>query len=126
MIFHKNSPVLTNGTFLNNFKLFPSLGFAGGGLEDNAVRKKYGLPAFESDPLPSDTTALGNHKISIDSDWVDFEATVSTSEDQIAITPGYLQKEWVEDGRRYFHYKMASKMLNIYSIDLSPLRTLQN
>ena len=112
-----HSPVLENGTFLNNFKLFPSLGYAGGGLEDDAVRKQYGLPPYASDPLPSDTTALGNHTLSIDSDWVDFETTVSTSEDQVAIAPGYLQKEWVEDGRRYFHYKMDSKMLNIYSFN---------
>lgn len=112
-----HSPVLANGTFLNNFKLFPSLGFPGGGLESDRVRKKYGLPAYESKPLPSDTTALGNHTLSVDSDWVEFEATVSTSEDQIAIAPGYLQKEWVEDGRRFFHYKMDSKMLNIYSFN---------
>ena len=31
---------------------------------------------------------------------------MSTAEDQIAIAPGYLQKEWVEDGRRYFSYEM--------------------
>ena len=36
--------------------------------------------------------------------------------DQIAIAPGYLQKEWVENGRRYFHYKMDAPILNIYSI----------
>ncbi len=113
----KHSPVLANGTFLNNFELLPFLGYPGGGLEDDEVREEYGLPAYESAPLPSDSTALGNHKISKDSDWIDFEATVSTSEDQIAIAPGYLQKEWVEDGRRYFHYKMDSKMLNIYSFN---------
>lgn len=113
----EHSPVLSNGTFLNNFKLFPSLGFPGGGLEDDGVRKKYGLSALKSKPLPSDSTALKNHTLSRDSDWVDFEATVSTSGDQIAIAPGYLQREWIENGRRYFHYKMDSKMLNLYSFN---------
>ncbi|MEO9869692.1 ABC transporter permease/M1 family aminopeptidase [Ekhidna sp.] len=113
----EHSPVLRNGTFLNNFKLFPSLGFPGGGLEDDEVRKKYGLAPYPSKSLPSDTTALGNHQLSRDADWVDFEATISTSEDQTAIAPGYLQEEWVENGRRYFHYKMDSKMLNIYSFN---------
>lgn len=116
-LLRKHSPVLANGTFLNNFELLPFLGYPGGGLENDEVRKKYGLPAYESAPPPSDTTALGNHKISKDSDWIEFETIVSTSEDQIAVAPGYLQKEWTADGRRYFHYKMDSKMLNIYSFN---------
>ena len=36
---------------------------------------------------------------------------VSTSPDQIALAPGYLQREWEEDGRRYFHYTMDSPIL---------------
>ncbi|GIT23132.1 MAG: hypothetical protein CM1200mP40_28140 [Gammaproteobacteria bacterium] len=35
-----------------------------------------------------------------------YEAIVSTSHDQIAVTPGYLEREWEQNGRRYFHYKM--------------------
>ncbi|MEH6537516.1 MAG: M1 family aminopeptidase [Psychroserpens sp.] len=114
----RNSPVIANGTFLNNFQLFPNLGYDGGReLTDDKTRKKYDLPPNELRPHPSDSSALGNTYISRDSDWVDFEATVSTSEDQIAIAPGYLQKEWVEDGRRYFHYKMDSKILNFYAFN---------
>jgi aminopeptidase N len=40
---------------------------------------------------------------------------VSTSPDQIAITPGYLRDEWVEAGRRYFHYKMDAPIVNFYT-----------
>jgi ABC-2 type transport system permease protein len=97
--------------------LFPSLGYKGGELTDDKTRKKYGLAPNKLKPHPSDSTALGNTYISKDSDWIDFEATVSTNEDQIAIAPGYLQKEWVEDGRRYFHYKMDSKILNFYAFN---------
>ncbi len=39
---------------------------------------------------------------------------VSTSADQIALAPGYLQREWTENGRRYFHYKMDRPMLPFY------------
>ena len=28
---------------------------------------------------------------------------------------GYLQKEWTENGRKYFHYKMDSPIMNFYS-----------
>jgi ABC-2 type transport system permease protein len=113
-----NSPVRGNGTFINNAQIFPSLGYnSGGELTDDEVREKYDLPKNELKPPPTDTTALSNTYIARDADWIDFEATVSTSEDQIAIAPGYLQKEWVEDGRRFFHYKMDSKILNFYAFN---------
>jgi ABC-2 type transport system permease protein len=117
-LLRKNSPVLYNGTFINNFQLFPSLGYdSGSELQDNEVRKKYGLPENDLKPEPTDSTALRNTYISKDADWIDFEATVSTSSDQIAIAPGYLQKEWKEGDRHYFHYKMDSKILNFYAFN---------
>ncbi|WP_347173730.1 ABC transporter permease/M1 family aminopeptidase [Polaribacter uvawellassae] len=116
--YRQNSPVRANGTFINNFQLFPSLGYsAAGELTDDSTRKKYDLPKNNLRPHPSDSTALGNTYISKDSDWIDFEATVSTSKDQIAIAPGYLQNEWTEGDRRYFHYKMDSKILNFYAFN---------
>ncbi|MDG5491382.1 M1 family aminopeptidase [Psychroserpens sp. SPM9] len=117
-IITRHSPIIKNGTFVNNFQLFPSLGYSSNReLTDDKTRQKYDLPPNKLKPHPSDSSALGNTYISKDSDWIDFEATVSTSEDQIAIAPGYLQKEWVEDGRRYFHYKMDSKILNFYAFN---------
>ncbi|QMU64258.1 MAG: hypothetical protein GKR88_08135 [Flavobacteriaceae bacterium] len=117
-LLNNNSPVINNGTFINNFQLFPSLGYAPGReLTDDKTREKYGLPKNDLQPHPSDSTALGNTYISKDADWIDFEATVSTSEDQIAIAPGYLIKEWKESKRRYFHYKMDSKILNFYAFN---------
>ena len=111
----RHSPVKSNGTFINS-GIFPSLGYNSNlELQDDETRKKYGLPKNTLRPYPTDSTALSNTYISKDSDWIDFETTVSTSEDQIAIAPGYLQKEWVKDGRRYFHYKMDSKILNFYA-----------
>ncbi|MFY0605024.1 MAG: hypothetical protein JXQ93_13915 [Flavobacteriaceae bacterium] len=121
-----NSPVINNGTFINNFQLFPSLGYSGASeLVDDKTRKKYGLPKNDLRPHPSDSTALGDTYISKDSDWIDFEATVSTSEDQIAIAPGYLLREWIKDGRRYFHYKMDSKILNFYAFNSAKYEVLQ-
>ncbi len=116
--FQRKSPVRENGTFINNFTMFPSLGYSvGSELRDNKTRKKYDLPPNNLQKHPSDSTALGNTYISKDADWIDFEATVSTSKDQIAIAPGYLQKEWIEDDRKYFHYKMDSKILNFYAFN---------
>ena len=116
-LFRQNSPVQQNGTFINS-SIFPSLGYSSSGeLTDDKTRKKYDLPPNNLRPHPSDSTALGNTYISKDSDWIAFEATVSTSKDQIAIAPGYLQKEWIANDRRYFHYKMDSKILNFYAFN---------
>lgn len=113
--FRVNSGVQKNGTFLNN-SIFPSFGYSDASeLSDDKVRKKYDLPPKERMPHPTDTAALANTYISNDADWIDFETTVSTSPDQIAIAPGYLQREWEENGRKYYHYKMDSKMLNFYN-----------
>lgn len=114
-LLRNNSPVRSNGTFVNN-GIFPTFGYSDQAeMVDNKVREKYGLPEKERMKSPFDTAALANTYISSSADWIDFETTVSTSEDQIAIAPGYLQKEWVENGRRYFHYKMDSKILNFYA-----------
>jgi len=66
-------------------------------------------------PKRDDAAAHGNNLISCDADWVHFQATLSTSADQIALAPGYLQKEWVKDGRRYFHYVQDTPILDFFS-----------
>ncbi|EEI89934.1 hypothetical protein HMPREF0765_4439 [Sphingobacterium spiritivorum ATCC 33300] len=55
--------------------------------------------------------------ISNDADWIRFEATIGTDENQLAIAPGYLVKEWTKDGRKYYQYKMDSEMLNFYAFN---------
>lgn len=85
----QNSNILKNGTFLKS-DIFPRLGYFA------ETEKK----------MPNDSTAFANHYQGNDADLVNFEAIVSTSPKQIAITSGNLIKEWSEDGRRYFHYKM--------------------
>jgi ABC-2 type transport system permease protein len=107
--------VVYNGTFFNNM-VFPSIGYdPNSELGSNAARKKYGLKEKPRMASVNDSAARMNTYISNDADWIRFETTVSTSEDQIAVAPGYLQKEWKKDGRRYFHYKMDSPILNFYA-----------
>ena len=113
--FDNNSPVVDNGTFINN-SIFPSIGYNDQGeIRNTQIRKKYNLPPKDRLPEPDAPGARDNNYIGGNSDWIDFEATVSTSNDQIAIAPGYLMKEWEEDGRKYFYYKMDSKILNFYA-----------
>ncbi|HET9818487.1 MAG TPA: M1 family aminopeptidase [Rhodanobacteraceae bacterium] len=104
-----------NGTFLNN-TIFPHFCYdAHRQLSDNNHRRKYGLGPAERLPKRDDAAAHGDNLISCDADWVHFQATLSTSADQIALAPGYLQKEWVKDGRRYFHYVQDTPILDFFS-----------
>ena len=110
-----NTRLLYNGTFLSSGSL-PSLGYNEGfELTNEKKRKKYDLPKKQLIASINDTSALQNTYISNDGDWIRFETIVSTVTDQIAIAPGYLEKEWEENGRKYFHYKMDSKILNFVS-----------
>lgn len=108
--------VVGNGTFFNSGAL-PSIGYqkASELTEDN-TRKKYGLPPRPRMPDLDDAAARRNNYISADADWVAFDATVSTSPDQVAIAPGYLQREWSEGGRRFFHYRMDARILHFFSV----------
>lgn len=107
-----NTRLLNNGTFLTSNSL-PSLGYSEGfELINEKKRKKYELPEKQLIASIHDTIALQNTYISNDGDWIRFETVVSTVPDQIAIAPGYLEKEWEENGRKFFHYKMDNKILN--------------
>jgi len=108
--------VVDNGTFLNS-GLLPVFGYQDRAeLRRDIERKKHGLaPKAHLMPDLDDKVEQQRNYISSDGDWIDFEAVVSTAEDQIALAPGYLQREWVENGRRYFHYKMDVPILHFTS-----------
>lgn len=110
------SPVKGNGTFFNNSS-WPTMGYNDGyKIQDEDKRKEYGLKEIPTLPSQLDSNGLNKSLFDNLNHYLTFEATLSTSPDQIAIAPGYLTKEWMQDGRRYFHYKMDRPISNFYSI----------
>ena len=108
--------VIENGTMIQSSRLFPSFGYSGmGELSSKYKRKKYGLKPRKELPDYNDIEGNKNGLLGDNADWVNFETVMSTDLDQIAMAPGYLQKEWKEDGRRYFHYKMDKPILNFFT-----------
>ena len=98
--------VVGNGTFVNNTEIMPLLGYdAGEELGDNNKRREYDLPPVERLPKFGDPAALHVNQLGV-SLRTNFRTVISTAADQIAIAPGYLQREWEQDGRRYFEYEM--------------------
>ncbi|MBL8219094.1 MAG: ABC-2 transporter permease [Bryobacterales bacterium] len=112
-----HSNLVQNGTFFNS-GIVPSMGYqAGREISDRNERRKRGLP--EQDRMPelerNCTARCTNTYLDANSDWVSVETVMSTSPDQFAVAPGSLQREWQENGRRYFHYKLDRDSLNFYS-----------
>lgn len=107
-----------NGTFFNNFDILPVFGyFRRYELADKNKRTKLGLPPRKRLPDLDDNNlvARGNTYINPDADWVNMKTIISTAEDQIAVAPGSLKKEWSENGRNYFEYHLDHASLNFYS-----------
>jgi hypothetical protein len=108
--------IVENGTFLNR-EAFPSLGYSQGSeLGSDELRRKYKLPPARRSQPREDSLALQRQSFVGDADFVSFDATVSTDPDQIAMAPGYLEREWMANGRRYFRYVMDSPMPNFFSV----------
>ncbi|HZS59475.1 MAG TPA: M1 family aminopeptidase, partial [Gemmatimonadaceae bacterium] len=111
-----NNDIVANGTFLNQ-SYFPSLAYdESPELNDDDTRKREHLQPKDRQPSIHDESARQNSALSNDADWVTFDAEVSTAPDQIAIAPGYLRRDTVENGRRHFTYAMDRPILNFYSI----------
>ncbi len=111
-----NTSVVFNGTFINN-GTFPSLGYnAGLELGSDNTRKDNDLEPKERLLPRDDVRGLSRNFISDDSHGVNFEIVIGTEKDQTAIAPGYLQREWEENDRKYFHYKMDKPMLPFFNV----------
>ena len=105
-LFERNSNVLSNGTFLKH-DLFPRLG--------------YSFKNESAHPLDSLTKFL--HYQGIDSDLIDIQLTIGTSEDQLAIGPGMLVKKEEKNGRNYFVYKTSEPVKFSFGINSGSYET---
>jgi ABC-type transport system involved in multi-copper enzyme maturation permease subunit len=107
--------IVDNGTFFNS-RMFPSFGYQQDfEISDRNERRKRGLGEPTRMPRLEDTAARANTYLGADADWIEYRTTVCTAPDQIALAPGYLQKEFTRDGRRCFDYAMDRPMLNFYA-----------
>lgn len=113
---NSNANIVENGTFFNN-KDFPTLGYNRKyELSDRDERSEYNLPERTNRVHRNDVKELMNARSGSDSDGINFEMIIGTEIDQTALVPGNLLKEWTENNRNYFHYKMEIPMIDFYSI----------
>ncbi|MBL4631626.1 MAG: hypothetical protein JKY14_10875 [Paraglaciecola sp.] len=113
----EDNTLVKNGTFINNFELFPSFGFNEGyRITDQHERRKRDLAPMQRAYKLEDTSRYSESFFGRGVEFIDFSATVSTSKDQFAIVPGYLKKEWQQGGRNYYRYEMDAPMVNFFGI----------
>jgi ABC-2 type transport system permease protein len=96
-----------NGTFFDSNYL-PFIGYDRNvELDDPRRRSEEKLPALEELADRGDPYWERVNLFTSDSDWISYHTIVSTSGDQIAIAPGYLKREWTENGRHFYEYDMG-------------------
>jgi len=105
-----------NGTFFD-VGVFPTIGYDRNlEVSDPRWRREQHLGPLVELPARSDSVYATRNLFTPTSDWITYHTVVSTSGDQIAIAPGYLKREWTQNGRRYFEYSMGSQhILNFYA-----------
>lgn len=107
--------VVFNGTFLNSQSL-PHIGYdEGGELSSRTQRDDYGLDDEPRMQPRSDTTARMRPYVSRDATWLDYEATVSTSTDQVPLAPGTRDSTWTAGGRRHVRFRTTAPTLGFFS-----------
>jgi ABC-2 type transport system permease protein len=96
-----------NGTFFDS-TYFPYIGYDRNiELDDPRRRTEEKLPALEEMAERGDGYWERVNLFSPQSDWITYHTIVSTSGDQTAIAPGYLKREWTENGRHFYEYDMG-------------------
>ena len=120
----EDSTLVKNGTFIDNFTLLPFFGFnTSFQITDQHERRKRDLEPVQRAYKLEDSSRYNESFFGKGVEFIDFSATLSTSGDQFAIAPGYLQKEWQQEGRNYYRYEMNAPMVNFFSIMSSKLES---
>jgi ABC-type transport system involved in multi-copper enzyme maturation permease subunit len=105
-----------NGSFFDR-EFFPDIGYSPEAeIDDPRRRREEGLGPLQQMAPRGDAVYSRLNLFTPNSDWISFHAIVSTSADQIAIAPGYLQRDWEKAGRHYYEYSMGdTHVLNFYA-----------
>ncbi len=114
-----------NGTFFDA-SYFPGIGYdAQGEIADPRRRREEKLPVLEEMAPRGEPVHSRLNLFVPSSDWITYHTVVSTSGDQIAIAPGYLQREWQQHGRHFYEYSMGSTHIADFFAYLSARYTVR-
>ena len=97
-----------SGTFFDS-GYFPGIGYSTDfELTDPRRRRDEHLGPVSDLPKRGDPVGSVTNLFSPQADWITYHTVVSTADDQIALAPGYPQREWHQNGRHYYEYSMGN------------------
>jgi ABC-2 type transport system permease protein len=110
----QNTDLVYNGTFFRD-NYFPTVGYdSHQELSNGEDRRRFALNS------PAEAKATGNRTaINIygkEADRIRFKVVVSTENNQVAIAPGNLTKEWFDNNRHYLQYETHETIPAFYAI----------
>ena len=109
-----NADVLSNGSYVTMLVAMPSFGYrASYELRDQRERARRGLPAGTDGLQPPSAIDSLTREARAEAQpdaWLTLHATLSTTDGQVALGPGVLERSWSEGERRYFEYRVAERM----------------
>ncbi|GAB3493160.1 hypothetical protein GCM10027341_08130 [Spirosoma knui] len=107
-----DAAIVGNGSHITN-DWMPVLGYqTDRQLRTAQDRAQYGFPPRSERPSLYDVAARTDAQ---HAERMNFEAVVSTTNDQIAVAPGALIRTWTKGDRRYFQYATNAPILNEYA-----------
>jgi len=113
------SPILGNGTFVNNAEVFPMLGIQERRMQNPDKRRKFELPKLPKAPDQTDMDARQFNFFMRSADYVDFEARVCTDPGQIPIAPGkFIGSEDIQKDGKDRHcrsYEAINPIMNFFA-----------
>lgn len=101
--------LVANGSYVMGFRAFPTIGYrASYEIADPRERRRRGLAAATAEEPP--------HGEPLTDDWVQIDATVSTSRDQTVVAPGNLVNTWEDGERRFFRFRTSEPVINRFTV----------
>ena len=116
----ENQRLMPNGSFIDFTDFTPFIGY-NKNLEigDKSDRDKYNLPVKAEEFPKLERNCTKNcmiDELGIPALWTNIHCIVSTSSDQMAIAPGSLIKNWNEEGKSYYEYRLDHPSPFFFSI----------
>jgi len=108
-----DNEIVANGSYVRN-GLMPMPGYCSE-CELSSHRQRFGLPPAPRLPALGDPAHLDDLWHGIDS-RSGFHIVIGTDADQSAVGPGVLQREWQEQGRRYFEYALEGPVWPLMAV----------
>jgi ABC-2 type transport system permease protein len=105
-----------SGTFFDS-GYFPAIGYDPFiELADPRRRRDEHLGPVSELPHRGDPVGSVTNLFSPEADWISFHTVVSTADNQIALAPGYPQRDWHSNGRHFYEYDMGDvKIQNFFA-----------